>query len=171
MLKCVTGAFFGEQPQSVPLGNSSPTTSTTSASTTAIRQSLYDNPWYKKLCTLWYCFSLAIGADLIYTFPAGGEGYYIQHKESIRWEAFQYLFWSLYNLAILWISTLVFLDQDLQRLWGSWKVGKYFSKEPIATMGWIFILVCLVGLSVMFDVFMEMQDITGVPDIPILDFR
>ena len=161
--KWVTGAFFGEQPQSVPLGNSSGSTSNSSASTSATRKTLYKNPWYKNLYTLWYFFSLAVGADLIYSFPSGGAGYYIVYKESLRWDALQYVFWSLYNLAILWVSTLVFLDRDLQRLWSSWKVGEYLSKEPIATIGWIFILVCLIGFSVMFDVFIEMQ---GFPNIP-----
>lgn len=176
-----TGAFYSfkkeDQSQSIPLGNlpadtsgAAPPPSTSAAPhipISEIREGLHASPWSQPLRVLWYLLSIAIGADLLYTFPANGaadnltsEGY-----RGFKEQCIAYILLAVFDIAILWLPTLLFMDTDLRRKWTSWKVGKFMSKEPITTFGWGLIIICLLGLSVMFNVFLELVG-SGQPGFP-----
>jgi hypothetical protein len=52
---------------------------------------------------------------------------------------------------ILWLSALIFLDQDLQRIWKRGKIGRVLARRPMSTIAWTFGTVILFGSMIVVD--------------------
>jgi hypothetical protein len=59
--------------------------------------------------------------------------------------------WILFDVGILWILTLIFIDHDVQQAWRRTRVGKLLSqKKPRSNIGLAFVFLIAVGLWLMF---------------------
>jgi hypothetical protein len=120
-----------------------------------IRQELYNDPWYYKLLILWYLMTITIAGDLLYSFPAMNGEINFTFAQGLQATILQYVVWAVIDLAILWVSTLVFLDEDLQRVWKAWRLARFMSKKPASVIGWTFIVLVLLGASNIFNIIYE----------------
>jgi hypothetical protein len=60
--------------------------------------------------------SLAVAADLLYTLPLSNDAAWITVESlDLKVLATQYGVWAILNFGILLLSTLVLMDDDLQR--------------------------------------------------------
>ncbi|GFF54334.1 hypothetical protein IFM58399_09798 [Aspergillus lentulus] len=127
-------------------------------------QQIRNEPWYSKLLVLWYLLSIAFAADLLYSFAADKGIQSLASSGGIKLQVLQYLVWGLLNLAILFLSTLLFLDKDLNRFWEQWSLGKYLSKKKLVSgILWAVIITVLVGVSVSWDV--DYEYVTDMPGL------
>jgi hypothetical protein len=129
----------------IPLPNSS--------DTCRIKREIVNETWYQKLFGLWYFFSMAVLADLIVLIPVSdGVALFTDPHAGGTYIILRYLLWLLVDLAILWISTLIFIDEHLQHVWQSWDIGNLFKRKQYSRPAWLFLLVLLFTGSVMFDI-------------------
>jgi hypothetical protein len=127
-------------------------------------QQIKNEPWYPKLLVLWYLLSIGFAADLLYSFPAAKGVQTLNSSGGIKLQVLQYLVWGLLNLAILFFSTLLFIDEDLKKLWRGWSLGKYLSKKKLwLNILWTVIITVLVGVSVAWDV--DYEYVTDMPGL------
>jgi hypothetical protein len=76
-----------------------------------------DEEWYCNLAILWYLLCLNIGVDVIWIFPSGGgEEYFTSPGVSLSIIVY-YIFWILLDFGLLWIPTLIFRDDNIQKMW------------------------------------------------------
>jgi hypothetical protein len=90
--------------------------------------------------------SVAVAADILYTFPGPGDGTH----DLLNGFAFIfqfYLAWGGINIGILWLLILVCADNDLQSIWYQWAPGHFYSELFCFS-----ILALLLGFSVGWDV-------------------
>jgi len=114
---------------------------------TPIRSEFYQNIWYSKLICLSYFMSLIVAAMTLYLVPGGGGTQYL--TRGISDLLIQYVYWGTFNFLFLFICSLLFADETLQRLWGKSSLGKFLSKNYWSKCAWGFCicsLLCLVGI-------------------------
>jgi hypothetical protein len=117
------------------------------------RTQLYSNTWYSKLLILWYLLSVAFAADLLYTTPATNGASTLLQKTSVLESVLIYFVWILLDIAILWISTLIFSDEDLQAVWNSQELGRFLnSNKTFSVLAWAFVILVLLDASLSYDV-------------------
>jgi hypothetical protein len=117
------------------------------------RTELYANTWYSKLLILWYLLSIAIAADLLYSIPATNGAVYLVQETSALESTLIYFVWILLDIAILWTSTLIFSDEDLQAVWNSRELGRFLnSNKAFSISAWAFVIIVLLNASLSYDV-------------------
>jgi hypothetical protein len=117
------------------------------------RTELYANTWYSKLLIIWYLLSIAIAADLLYNVPATNGAVYLVQETSVLESVVIYFVWILLDIAILWISTLIFSDEDLQAVWNSRELGRFLnSNKAFSILAWALVIIVLLNASLSYDV-------------------
>jgi hypothetical protein len=121
------------------------------------RSQLYANTWYSKLLILWYLLSIAIAADLLYNIPLINGASDLANSPSAQGLLLSYFIWILLDVAILWISTLVFFDEHLQNKWNSLEVGRNLGSDKLSrACVWAFVITVLLMVSISWDVINDM---------------
>ena len=127
------------------------------------RTELYANTWYSKLLVLWYLLSIAIAADLLYSIPATNGASALLQNTSVQQLILYYFVWILLDVAILWISTLIFSDEDLQAVWGSQEVGRFLNSNKVFSISaWAFVILALLNASISYNVISHFRYLPGL---------
>jgi hypothetical protein len=95
---------------------------------------------------------MAFLADLIVLIPVSDGIELFLDPPAEKYFILRYLFWLLVDLAILWVSTLIFMDEHLQRLWQSWGISELLKRKRHSRPAWVFLLLSLFVCSMMFDI-------------------
>jgi hypothetical protein len=127
---------------------------TSDSDITAILRKLRSDPWYPNLVVLVYLFSMALGVDLLLAIPtANGHGG-ISPTTSLGFIMIFYVLWLFLEFGILFVSTFIFLGDDLRDIWSEWFRGKEgMPKKDYSVIGWIVVILILVGISMVFYIF------------------
>jgi len=96
-----------------------------------------DSKWFKWLCRIMYCASLEIGGLLLFYFPVSSGENFLSTDGYIVLLRLLILI-SLIG-AVLLVLTFIFLDPNVQQKETSWKIGKYLSRERLATIWYGFL--------------------------------
>jgi hypothetical protein len=129
-----------------------------------------DEEWYCNLVILWYLLCLNIGVDVIWTFPSGGgEEYFTSPGVSLSIIVY-YIFWILLDFGLLWIPTLIFMDDNIQKMWLKLieVLKSRFGKRATGKLMWCLrwgLMVVLFLISVFFDYWMDGQGITWIDNL------
>jgi hypothetical protein len=120
--------------------------------------------WDENLIVLWYLLSVAIGADLIYVIPATNGTEYLTSSSVSLSIIIYYIFWILLDMALLWIPTLVFMDENIQRLWMESLLGKWITGKSMWCLRWGVTLI-LVLISIFFDAWTDVVGINWIDNL------
>ena len=109
------------------------------------------SPWYGKLVWLQYFLSAVVAADVLRKYPAGFGFYASGESWWIPLEVLHYTVILVFNFAIAFISTLVFMDEDLQWFRRKSEFGALTSKSYCSKIIWSLCILALVAASATFD--------------------
>jgi hypothetical protein len=129
-----------------------------------------DEEWCYNLVILWYLLCLNIGVDAIWAFPSGGgEEYFTSPGASLSIIVY-YIFCIFLDFGLLWIPTLIFMDDNIQkmRLMLIEVLKSRFGKRAPGKLVWCLrwgATVVLFSISVFFDYWIDGQGIAWIDNL------
>ncbi|KAH6669543.1 hypothetical protein B0J14DRAFT_657637 [Halenospora varia] len=114
--------------------------STSSPPISETQSTLYANPWYGKLLWLWYLYSLGVLIYFLRSFAAGELAAVLVSRRGINLIVFLYFEVFALDFMVLFCSSLLFLDSQLQQKFRTSRFGNLLWNSKLGTSAWVLYL-------------------------------
>ncbi|KAF7901381.1 hypothetical protein EAF00_003602 [Botryotinia globosa] len=111
-----------------------------------VQINIINEVWFNKLIITVYGMCISLGSIAIWVFPASSPINLMAGRNG-NGSFYMGVFaeWILFDCAILWLATLIFIDHDIQTFWGRFRLGRILAKR--SCIWWSLIILAMLAMS------------------------
>lgn len=111
-----------------------------------VQINIINEVWFNKLIITVYGMCISLGSIAIWVIPASSPINLMAGRNG-NGSFYMGVFaeWILFDCAILWLATLIFIDHDIQMFWGRFRLGRMLAKR--SCVWWSLIILAMLAMS------------------------